>query len=359
MLSRRRLTFTMVCIAAASAWCHAALAQSDQRYPGTAWDQVSQAQSGWSSDRLARAQAYSQEIGSTAVVVVQHGAIVASWGDIDRNILLNSARKSLLSALIGIAVGHEQIRLDDTLAKLGIDDVPPSLTDAEKQATVRDLLKARSGVYHPANYETREMGERRPDRGSHPPGTFWFYNNWDFNALGAIYEHATRSKVFAAFDKLIALQIGMQDFDPARCRYVKGEASRYPAYLFYASARDLARFGLLMLRKGRWHDRQIIPEAWVEESTRSYSATTRRTGYGYLWWTLAPDGPSRVKAPPGTYWAEGNGGQIVFVAPAFDLVAVHLARRESSESGEKIGISKVLRLMEMIEAARPRQNEDR
>ena len=70
-------------------------------------------------------------------------------------------RKSSLSALIGIAVAHHQIDLDDTVGKLGIDDSPPSLTEDEKQATVRDLLEARSGVYHGANYETPDMAARR------------------------------------------------------------------------------------------------------------------------------------------------------------------------------------------------------
>ena len=95
-----------------------------------------------------------------------------------------------MSALIGIAVGHGQIALDATVGGLGIDDNPPPLTVEEKQATVRDLLEARSGVYHGANYETPDMAARRPPRGTHPHGTFWYYNNWDFNALGAIYEHA-------------------------------------------------------------------------------------------------------------------------------------------------------------------------
>jgi len=66
-------------------------------------------------------------------------------------------RKSLLSALIGIAVAERKISLDSTLAQLGIDDNAPALTDVEKQATVRMLLEARSGVYHPALYETPAM----------------------------------------------------------------------------------------------------------------------------------------------------------------------------------------------------------
>lgn len=94
------------CLIAVLLWGTAALAQTQPRYPGAAWDTIPPAQSGWSAERLAQAQSFSRQIGSTAVVVVQHGAIVASWGDTDTNLLLNSARKSLLSALIGIAVAH-------------------------------------------------------------------------------------------------------------------------------------------------------------------------------------------------------------------------------------------------------------
>lgn len=356
MLSRRKITGALCGLLAPFDWTSGALAQSQPRYPGAAWDEVPLSQSGWSAQRLDIARDYSHAKGSAAVVVVQHGAVVASWGDTATNLLLNSARKSLLSALMGIAVGNGQVHLDDTLARLGIDDIPPALTEAEKQATVRDLLEARSGVYHDANYETPSMRLLRPARGSHPHGTYWYYNNWDFNALGAIYEHATGTPIFTAFAQRIAAPIGMQDFNAAKCRYSGGADSRYPAYLFYASARDLARFGLLMLRMGRWQDRQIIPADWVQESTRPYSMTNRDTGYAYLWWTLAPGGTSRVKAPPGTYWAEGNGGQVVFVVPAYDLVIVHLARFESDAPGRNgMGVSSVLKLMEVIQAARPGQ----
>lgn len=332
-------------------------AQAPVRYPGAAWEQVSPAQSGWSSARLAVAADWSRAIGSTAVVVVQHGAIVASWGDTDADILLNSARKSLLSALIGIGVAHGQIHLDAAMGQLGIDDNPPSLTAGEKQATVRDLLEARSGVYHGANYETAGMAARRPPRGSHPPGTFWYYNNWDFNALGAIYEHATGIPIFAAFEHQIAAPTGMQDFDPAKCRYSSGPESLYPAYLFYASARDLARFGLLYVHDGRWRGQQIIPAQWVRDSIRPYSTTNIGSGYGYLWWTTFPDRPlAAMNLPSGSYFAWGNGGQFIFVIPADDLIVVHLARmRRSVRGGSGVGRSDMSSLLALILAAAPPQ----
>src|SRR5271155_698937 len=251
----------------------------------------------------------------------------------------NQCARVFMSALIGIAVARGQINLHDNLAILGIDDTQPSLTADEKQATVGDLLEARSGFYHGANYETADNAALRPPRGSHPPGTHWYYNNWDFNALGAIYERATGKAIFEAFRGQIAQPVGMQDYDPRTCRYVGGPDSIYPAYVFFLSARDLARFGLLYLRRGRWGDRQIIAAQWIDDSIRAYSATNVGSGYGYLWWTSFPGHPpafpqgqgvtvarSVVYLPSGSYFAWGNGGQFVFVIPSDDLVIVHLAR---------------------------------
>jgi CubicO group peptidase (beta-lactamase class C family) len=119
----------------------------------------------------------------------------------------------------------------------------------------------------------------------------------------------------------------MQDYRPADGEYVTGAASVHPAYPFKMSARDLARFALLYLRKGQWEGRQLVPAHWVEQSTQAYSSSEWGPGYGYLWWTgpinngVAPS----VSLPPGTYFAQGSGGQYALVIPAYDLVIVHRA----------------------------------
>jgi CubicO group peptidase (beta-lactamase class C family) len=293
-------------------------------WPALEWDRTTPAQAGWAVDTMAQVRAYLEDIGAASFVVAQHGRIVDSWGDIAQPLELHSVRKSLLSSLIGIAVGERRISLDATLASLGIDDSPPSLSDSEKQATVRQLLEARSGVYHVANYETESERRRRPARGSHAPGSFWYYNNWDFNALGTIYEHAVGTSIFEAFEARIANPLGMQDYRPSDGRYVTGK-SVHRAYPLKMSARDLARFGLLYLRDGRWRELQVVPASWVKESTTAWSDSTFfDSGYGYLWWTGFPD--KRVPImdlPPGGYWADGARGQFVIVDPVDDLVVVH------------------------------------
>lgn len=261
----RRIAHLIVAIGVLAGVAHAA-----ERFPGHDWNRAEPDALGWSRSGLAAARAWSEQVApSAAVMVVQHGQVVAEWGDTQTKSNLHSVRKSLLSALIGIAVAESKIDLRATLDTLGIDDNAPALTPMEKRATVHDLLAARSGIYHAALYETAAMAAARPARGSHPPASFWYYNNWDFNALGTIYERATAEGIFNAFDRLIARPIGMQDYQPADGTYIRGGDSIHAAYPIRMSARDLARFALLYLRDGRWNGRQVVPADWVKASTQS------------------------------------------------------------------------------------------
>jgi len=321
-------------------------------FPGTEWSRAAPATQGFSQEGIDRAVAYARRQGSTSGMIVHNGLVLAEWGDVSRKSNLHSARKSFMSALIGIAVARGQIHLDDTLAQLGIDDNEPSLSPTEKQATVRMLLEARSGVYHPTVYETAAMEEAKPARYSHSPGTFWYYNNWDFNTLGAIYGKATGKDFFEALKSEIADPIGMQDYRPSDGHYVSGGlATRYPAYPFNMSARDLARFALLYLHNGRWRDQQIVPAQWVDESTRSYSLTPTG-GYGYMWWTSVPASDSRgAKAAlllP-TYWADGHLGQYAVVVPSLDLVVVSLV--DSRLTSKHMGQLKMEEMVWLVESA--------
>jgi CubicO group peptidase (beta-lactamase class C family) len=262
-------------------------------------------------------------------MIVENGEVVAQWGDVERRYKCHSIRKSLLSALIGQQVEAGRIDLGKTLGELGIDD-REGLTPREKAAKVLDLVMARSGVYHPTGYETEYMRNLKPARHAHGPGTWWCYNNWDFNALGTIFERAAGRSIFEEFRDRIAQPLGMEDFryDGERRdgEHVPFETSIHPAYPFRMSTRDLARFGLLYLRGGRWRERQVVPEKWVRMSVRSYSPAGERGGYGYMWWVAVDDIHfPQMSVPPGTYSARGAGGHYVVVIPALDLVVVHRA----------------------------------
>ena len=303
-------------------------------FPGKVWQKATTPeQLGWSSEKLAAARAYSEKIGSAAVMIVDDGVVVDAWGDITRKYECHSMRKSLLSALIGIHVDEGHIDLSKTMEELGIDDNEPSLTPVEKRATVGDLIKARSGIYHPALYESAGMKASRPERYSHTPGTFWYYNNWDFNALGTIFEQETSTKIFEEFDRRITKPLQMEDFEVSDGYYVPGRDSIHSAYPFRMSTRDLARFGLLFLREGRWRDEQIISPDWVRESTASHSQTTGPdSGYGYMWWMGVKGGLfPNVEVKEHSFYASGAYGQRVIVLPYRNLVIVH---RVDTDSGD-------------------------
>jgi CubicO group peptidase (beta-lactamase class C family) len=324
-------------------------AAAQPRYPGTSWDRAASPESmGWSADKLRAAREYAATLHTAAVMVIADGVVLDEWGETTRRFGIHSIRKSLLSALYGIEVKEGRIQLGKTLGELGIDDNEPSLTALEKRATVGDLLKARSGVYHPALYETPGMAAARPARGSYPPGAFWYYNNWDFNALGTIFEQATKTSIFEQLKTRLADPLQMEDYRVEDGSYVRGAESIHPAYPLRMTARDLARFGLLYLRDGAWRGRQVVPKAWVEESTRSYSDRGQWGGYGYMWWVAPNGGPLLTSATfkARAYMAEGASGHFVVVVPYLDLVVVH--RVNTDIQGRNVSYSQFGRLMQLI-----------
>jgi CubicO group peptidase (beta-lactamase class C family) len=164
----------------------------------------------------------------------------------------------------------------------------------------------------------------RPERHSHAPGTFYYYNNWDFNALGTIFEQETGTKIFEEFDRRIAKPLQMEDFKVSDCHYVTGYDSIHPAYPFRMSTRDLARFGLLFLREGRWKNKQIVSSEWVRESTATHSVIGSYRGYGYMWSTSENGGPyPNIHVKQRIFGHSGLGVHFFIVLPSRNLVIVH------------------------------------
>ena len=294
---------------------------------------------------LEAAAVYAKEIGTAAVLVLHDGEVCFSFGDITRTYMCHSIRKPFLGALYGIYRERGVIDIGATLADMNIDDIPPSLSPVEKRATIRDLLMSRSGVYHEAAGEHQTMMEARPERGSHPPGTFFYYNNWDFNALGTIFKRLTGTGVFDAFDEDVARPIGMEDFSTADCVYTYEKVkSAHPAYFFRMSARDMARFGLLYQNDGKWGDLQIVPAEWIRESTAVYHDDNRRGDrYGYLWRII----PEEAGLGRGFYHT-GLGVHLLAVLPDRKLVLVH---RVDTDRDFDITWPEIKTLMEMIVSA--------
>ena len=310
---------------------------------------VTPEEAGFSSQRLEAARAQFDRMGSAAFLALHDGRVFVSWGDVGRKFNIHSMRKTFLGTLYGIAVARGQIDTTATLAQLEIDDIPPNLTAAEQQARVIDLLLCRSGVYHEAAYEGAEMIALRPPRGSHAPGSFYYYNNWDFNTLGTIYERGTGGGIFEAFKREVADRIGMRDFEVADGSYFyERDRSQYPAYLFRMTARDLARFGLLFQRNGTWEGQQIVPPSWIAASWTPTAVDNAEIGllYGLLWGILPAESPAGMGP---AYLAAGLGVQFVFVRPQDRIVFVHLVDtdRPFSTTGGDVG-----QLFSLVLAAR-------
>lgn len=319
-------------------------AASKPLYPAKQWLKYQTPEdAGWSLDGLNKARKASRSAGSAAVMIIYNGAILAEWGETERRFKCHSIRKSLLSALYGTAVSEGRVKLGTTIGSLGIDD-HAGLTPLEKSASIADLLKSRSGIYLPAAFQTPSPNSVKPQRGSHRPGSYWYYNNWDFNVLGAIYNQQTGRDLFRDFSTRIARPLQMQDFDLRHTHYAyQPDISRYPAYAFRMSARDLARFGLLFLNQGRWRQNRIIPAEWVQDSTKGYSVTPAGS-YGYMWWREV----GRLEHL-GTFTAYGWGGQAVYVVPGAKLVVVH---RTDTYAGRKVRFSSMRKILRLILSAR-------
>jgi CubicO group peptidase (beta-lactamase class C family) len=311
---------------------------SAERVPGDQWlSYESPSDAGFNPAKLDAARETWEGLPSSAFMIVADGAVVAAWGDVHRRFMCHSVRKSFLSALYGIYWDKGEIELNKTLHDLGIDDIGDGLMETEKNARILDLLKARSGIFHPAAYAGRT--DSRP-RGSEGPGRYWAYNNWDFNTLVTIFEQETGQKVFEAFDQHFGQPLGMEDWRVSDGYYhYEPEKSEHPAYPFRMSAKDAARFGLLFARDGRWGDEQILSRHWVRRSSAMYSIDNEVFGYGLMWWVARDP----QLAANGFFAARGVGNQMIIAMPDSDIVIVNRAntyQREDTPTPELLALIK-------------------
>lgn len=332
-------------VAVVSSWNTSALSQAasqaalvecaalEPTYPGVEWERIETPEcAGWSSQALERVRHRLSGMATTGFMAVVGGRSLMEYGDVEAVSYLASVRKSILSMLYGIYVERGRIRLDRTLGDLGIDDHEP-LTEQEKMATVRHLLMARSGIYHPASNAGDDL-ESAPPHGSQAPGEYYLYSNWDFNALGTIFEQETGRDIYDALEEDLVRPLGMRDFDRSIHRRTGDSTrSRHLAYHMNLSTRDMARIGYLMVRQGNWAGAQIVPRSWVEESVRPHTRLAEMNpprrregalGYGYLWWVF--DRPDLGEAYQGAYTGLGAVGQHMLVMPRLDLVVAHKTR---------------------------------
>ncbi|RYF26929.1 MAG: hypothetical protein EOO42_00055 [Flavobacteriales bacterium] len=302
-------------------------------YPDKNWKYLDKSeQFGWNSEKLNKLNDFVRDsTNTTGLVIIQSGKILFDYGNTEELSYISSCRKSILSMLYGKYVENGTIDLNKKLSDLKIDDIG-GILPSEKQATINDLIKSKPGVYHLAS---DEGGNEFlfPARGSKKPGTHYVYNNWDFNAAGFIFEQETGQSIYNAFDKDIAQHIGLEDWDITK-QVKSGDTtkSKFLAYHFVFSTRDMARIGYLLLRNGQWKDQKVIPKKWISQMTTITTSLEEmktvdprlkewpfyKWGYGLMWRVW--DSPDQLPEFNKAYTATGNAGQYITVIPSLDMV---------------------------------------
>jgi CubicO group peptidase (beta-lactamase class C family) len=233
-----------------------------------------------------------------------------------------SVAKSFVSALVGLAIDEGAI---DSVSD-PVTEYVPELLDRDPrfaEITLRDLLSMSSGLRYEEQeipvlpygddidtYYGTDLRELALEQTEvvRPPGT-WLYNNYTPLLLGLVLERATGMSVSEFMSTRLWLSLGAEwnaswSLDSEASGFEKMESG------LNATPIDYARFGLLFLHRGEWNGTRIVPEAWVEEATTPVAAPN----YGYFWWIDAER--------PGRFYALGNFGQYIYVAPDADAVIV-------------------------------------
>ncbi len=292
--------------------------------------------------------------GVHAVIIQQHGNTIAEWyrtgtdeafGDRGPRPLgavtfgpetlhdVRSVTKSVVSLLFGTAVGEGAISDIDAPALDWFPEYAALRTPERLRIRVRDLLSMTSGWHwdewsrpytDPRNSEIamdiaadphRYVFEQAIDAG---PGTRWSYSGGDVAIVGAIVARATKMPLeeFARTRLFEPMDIR---FEWSR-NWSTGSGIARAASGLRLSARDMAKLGQLVLQRGRWEGRQLVPAEWIERATAGQvpiaGSDTPGNAYGYLWWL--------GEQADGTAWtaAIGNGGQRIWLVPRHALVIV-------------------------------------
>lgn len=328
---------------------------TEKVFPKNDWERAENPEEmGWSPEYLDKFRLYlERKTEFTGLMIVHKGKVVFNYGDLSANSYIASCRKSMLAVLYGKYVKDGTIDLDASLEQLGVEDLTPLLA-SEKKARVKDLMAARSGIYLRAS-NRGDFRRFAPERGSVQPGTYWLYNNWDFNTLGYIFEQQTGKRIYDEIENQLAVPLKMQDWDKGLQRFSgDSTASRFMAYHMWFSTRDMARIGHLLLNKGNWNGLQLVDSSWIAEMVTSrtpYHEAQKNVpllkedgldlGYGYMWWLLQNQEDPRLQ---GAYSAQGAAGQGITVYPAIETV---LAYKTNTEEGKRNSIQNQVEIIKL------------
>lgn len=154
------------------------------------------------------------------------------------------------------------------------------------------------------------------------PGTYFSYSSGTANLLARLHRDTLGSPQ-AAYDDLIDNIFSPMGMQHATLEMDAGGSFVGSSYL-YASGRDWARMGQLMLNGGSLNGQQIVTNDWVQRATTPNDSDNEKA-YGYQWWLNAGDASLRFPSlPADAYFANGNRQQVVMVFPSFNAVIVRL-----------------------------------
>jgi len=273
-------------------------------------------------------------------LVLRHGKIVAEWGDTARNDLTFSAAKSYLSILAGLAFDRGLIRDIHEPVRRKVDDggfEPPRNAAITWHHLLQQTSEWEGELWGKPDLIDRNRsvggrpsaGKKGTHRDLQPPGTFWEYNDVRVNRLSLALLRVWRRPLPEVFRELVMEPIGASpdwEWHGYRNSYVEIEGRRMqsvPGGSHWGGgvrihARDQARIGLLMLRGGEWDGRRILSRDWIERMRQPCPLNPQ---YGYLWW-LNTDRRWPPSAPASSYFASGAGGNLTWIDPDHDIVAV-------------------------------------
>lgn len=287
-----------------------------------------------------------------SLLVVRNGVLVWEeyFGEGSREDVhtLQSVTKSFASAAIGIAIARNDIPGVETPILDFFPDYPEPehLDDRKRAIRLKDLLTMRSGTdYHENGPDSPHLQLNATKTGwdkfyldrpmVRDPGERFLYDSGGVILLSAILQRRTGLHADKYLDKHLFESMGITN----TFWYRNDEMHPHTGGGLFLRSRDVARFGLLYLRQGRWENDQLVPKDWVGESFEEqvdlrYLGRPYITGYGYLWWIMRPDPDGDGSIP--VYAARGFMGQYIFIIPEHQMVVVATGRNMDSKAGDAV-----------------------